>query len=141
MLAPLEDRRCLEREVAADSPAEEIEDLRRALRESRRRLRRGAWESTRQIMLLNGEIARLQARCEDYRNQVVRHESGVAIVELGRELMRLVENNERLKGTAHRMWTLEKKLAAAHAECRRLAQERDELADALYSLRQSRAGD
>lgn len=134
MLAPLEDRSRLEQEPTqtpeGERPGEEIEDLRNALRDSRLRLRRGAWQSTRQIMRLNGEVTRLQAHCESLQSQVARYESGVAVIELGRELMRLSENNERLKGAAHRVWTLEKNLAAAHEECRRLADERDALARA-----------
>ena len=110
----------------------EISALRHALRESRTRLRRSAWQSTRQICRLHAEIKRLESVCAELRRRIERHASGVAIVDLGQALMRLAENNERLKGSAHRVWQLERNLEAAHAECSRLAEERDALAAALH---------
>lgn len=124
MLAPLEDRSILERETDA---TDELADLRRALRESRIRLRRGAWQSARQICTLNAEIKRLQNERDDCRQRLDQLASGVAIVELGQALMRLSANNERLSAAARRVWQLEKNLAAAHAECARIAEERDQL--------------
>jgi cell division protein FtsB len=123
VLAPLEDRSILEREDSAS----ELADLRRALRENRRRLRRSAWQSTRQICALNAEIRRLQRERDDCRERLEQLASGVAIVELGQALMRLSANNDRLSAAARRVWQLEKNLAAAHAECARIAGERDSL--------------
>jgi uncharacterized coiled-coil DUF342 family protein len=123
VLAPLEDRSILERDDAAG----ELADLRRALRESRIRLRRGAWQSARQICALNAEIRRLRNERDDCRQRLEQLASGVAIVELGQALMRLSANNERLSAAARRVWQLEKNLEAAHAECARIAGERDSL--------------
>lgn len=141
MLAPLKDRSILEVERAletAECPEaaakSELDDLRRALRESRQRLRRGAWESTRQVSQLNAEISRLQILCNTYQSQLKRYETGVAMIELGQALMQLAEKNENLHESAQRAWLLEKTLAASHAECQRLAHERDRLEQALHQL-------
>jgi predicted nucleic acid-binding Zn-ribbon protein len=111
--------------------AEETQDLRRALRESRTRLRRSAWESTKQIAALNNEVSRLSELCTSYRQQLARFESGVAIVELGCKLMQLSAEKDALDGVAHQVWTLERTIEAAHAEFTRLSQERDALAQEL----------
>lgn len=145
MLAPLKERAVHENDAGAGAvparqgqssrpPAEEIEDLRRALRDSRSRLRRGAWESTRQIAALNSELSRQQTLGATYRRQLAQYESGAAIIELGRRLMRLSDANQQLKSVAHRVWTLEKTVAAAHAEYQRVVAERDALARQLHLL-------
>lgn len=113
------------------APAEEIEDLRRALRESRMRLRRSAWESTKRIAALNNEVSRLSSLCADYRQQIIYFESGAAIVELGSKLMQLSVRNDALNSVEHRVWTLERTIEAAHREYARLSQERDALAQEL----------
>ena len=142
MLAPLKDRSIIEGPAEPTSSTtpqcgtkSEIEDLRRALRESRDRLRRGAWESTKQISHLNAEVTRLQAICSNYEVQLECYASGVAIVELGQALMRLTDNNERLLNSAHRVWLLEKNIDAAHSECQKLATERDTLAQQLHQTK------
>lgn len=127
--------------VGIESAIEEIQDLRRALRESRTRLRRGAWESTRQIAGLNAEVSRLQKLCANYQHRLEGCESGAAIVELGRELVRLSDNNDRLKGVARRVLALEKSVEAAHAECLRLSIERDTLDRELQRLKQGGLAD
>lgn len=145
MLAPLKERAVRDNDAGAGvGPAPsgeaplvralvtEIDDLRRALRESRSRLRRGAWESTRQIAALNAEVSRLQMQSAADRRQLARYESGAAIIELGRKLMQLSDANHQLNGVAHRVWTLEKTVAAAHDECQRLAAARDALAQQLH---------
>lgn len=45
--------------------------------------------------------------------------------------MQLSETNEQRNSDAHRVWTLERTIEAAHAEYSRLAQERDSLAAEL----------
>lgn len=144
MLAPLKERSVQECDGGAPpvhqtgeatakfrSSAEETQDLRRALRESRTRLRRSAWESTKQIAALNNEVSRLTELCSTYRQQITRFESGVAIVELGCKLMQLSIEKDALHGAAHRVWALERTIEAAHAEYARLSQERDALAQEL----------
>lgn len=144
MLAPLKERAWQEspsgasgtsgpatRQVETPAPGEEPGDLRRALRESRMRLRRSAWESTKQITALNNEVSRLSTLCASYRQQLVEPESGVAIIELARQLMQLSAENEALRSVAHRVWTQERTIQAAHEEYIRLAQERDALAHQL----------
>lgn len=137
MLAPLKDRSILHHDHENNGePAlssrreleEEIVDLRRALRESRQRLRRGAWRSARQMALLHGEINRLQALYREQNERLERYLSGVAIIELGQALMRQTENNERLKGAARRVGFLEQSLESTEEQCRRLTAERNQLA-------------
>lgn len=120
-----------EAQMRGRAPDEEIEDLRRALRESRTRLRRSAWESTKRIAALNNEVSRLSSLCADYRQQMIHFESGAAIVELGSKLMQLSVKNDALNSVEHRVWTLERTIEAAHREYARLSQERDELAQEL----------
>lgn len=144
MLAPLKERALQESAAGTPSPPqaaedgirlrepeEEIRDLRRALRDSRVRLQRSALESTRRITALNQEVNRLSVLHTICRQQLARYESGEVIVELGRKLMQLSEKNEQLRSDAHRVWTLERTIEAAHAEYFRLSQERDELAEQL----------
>ena len=144
MLAPLKERSIQECDAGSpvvDQPTksktqfhsavEEIQDLRRALKESRIRLRRSAWESTTRIAALSNEVSRLSALCTSFRQQVVRYESGVAIVELGCKLMQLSEKNEALNNDSYRVWTLERTIEAAHAEYCRLSLERDALMQEL----------
>lgn len=143
MLAPLEepDRELLgsarieseasrTRRACDDDPEQEIQDLRHALRESRHRLRRSAWESTRRIAALTNEVNRLSELCASLRDQLLHYESGVAIIELGRRLMQISHENEALGDTARRVWALERAVEAAHAEYLRLSHERDVLAAA-----------
>ena len=115
MLAPLDlpPAHCQPSAESLPDLHSENADLRQALRDSRQRLRRSAWESTRQI-------ARLQ-----------RYLSGVAITELGQALMRLAENNERLKVSAQRAALLERTIATVQTECRELNRERETLLAAL----------
>lgn len=141
MLAPLKDRSILEKlDVEAStveegdvfSPeASELADLRRALKESRGRLRRSAWDSTRQICALHGQINHLESLCRSYEARLGRYASGVAMIEIGQELMRLTENNERLKNVAHRVLALEKQLTSALAAKELLSHECDRLAALL----------
>jgi len=129
MLAPLEDRRVL----ATDD--REIDDLRKALRASRLRLRRSALQSTRQIAALNAELTRLQQICERQAHQIARYAAGAVIVDLGRRLMTLSEANERLREDARRAVMLERVLGLTDAERRRLSHERDALAAELCRQR------
>lgn len=139
MLAPLKDRSILEAEgcvsatdVSPHALKRENEDLRRALRDSRQRLRQGAWESTRQISRLSAEVSQLQTLCTRYESRMDRYASSVAVIELGQALMRISEENERLRESAHRAWLLEKTLVTAHGEYQTLAAERDALAVQLH---------
>lgn len=144
MLAPLKERAVQECDGSApsaiqvalsvetgQSPAEEIQDLRCALRECRTRLRRSAWESTRQITALNNEVNRLSALCAGYRQQLARFESGVAIAELGCRLMQLSPEKNAFDSVADRVRMLEQTITAAHTEYTRLSVERDVLVQEL----------
>jgi hypothetical protein len=137
MLAPLEDRRLLtvrgcDEECAVEK---EMSDLRRALRASRLRLRRSALQSTRRIMDLNAEVARLQAMCDRQAQQITRYAAGAVIVDFGRRLMELSEANSRLVNDSRRAVVLERVLGMTEAERLRLARERDALARELARCR------
>lgn len=142
MLAPLEDRGIIEREIRspATSTARELGDLRQALRESRQRLRQSAWQSTRQIAALHREIDRLQMRCAQYENRIQRYASSQAMMDIARALMRVSEENEALRQSAQHAWQLEKNLRAAHDEYRQLRDERDALAVQLIQASQPASG-
>ena len=122
----------------ADRPVDaetEIEDLRRALYESRQRLRRSAWEGARQIHRLNDEVSRLQALCSAYEKRLECYASGAALIELGQALMRWGDRGAGAAAPAHRLLLLEQAIEAARSECLRLVQERDALAGELRRWR------
>lgn len=145
MLAPLENRALLERdegdpqsdlEPVSDGNSErrvatleaEIAALRTALRHSRQTQRRSATLSTRKIVAQQNDINRLNAIVAAQRQQLADFESGQVMIELGRQLQRLSASHADLNGAAQRVWQLEKTIRVAHAECERLARERDALA-------------
>lgn len=137
MLAPLENRSLIEREMP-NAPEERMAQqekanrtLAAALRQSRQTQRRNATLAARKIVAQTNEISRLQTLLRASQERVAALESGQAIVELGQRLMALGEANERLSDAARRIWALDKHLCAAHEECARLADERDR---ALYCL-------
>lgn len=143
MLIPLEERRCGEglaavseascdRSIPAD---DELAVLRQALRDCRKRLHRGALESTRRIARLTGDVSRLEALNTVYCQRIERLESGVTLMEMARKLMALSEDNESLRKTAQRAWLLEKRLVDAHAEYASVADERDQMLLELAQLR------
>ncbi|MCK6405136.1 MAG: hypothetical protein L6Q60_03860 [Rhodocyclaceae bacterium] len=137
MLAPLEDRSVLtvrgcDEECAVEREANE---LRRLLRASRLRLRRSALQSTRQIVTLNAEIARLQKVCERQAVQIARYAAGSVVVDLGRRLMALSVANERLVEDSRRTAMLERVLGISEAERQRLVRERDAMARELAAYR------
>src|SRR5574343_358794 len=70
------------------SAEDEIRDLRRALRESRLRLRRSAGESTRWIVSLTNEVQRLSELYARMREQLACYELSAAIVQSGYQRMR-----------------------------------------------------
>lgn len=113
--------------------AEEIQDLRHALKASRERFRRNAQRSTKRIAALCQELSGLTTLCSSYRQQLAQFESGVAVVELGCKLMQVRVEKD---AATHRAWTLERTLEAAHTEYARLAQERDALAQELALRKQ-----
>ncbi|WP_153109982.1 hypothetical protein [Propionivibrio limicola] len=147
MLIPVETKGCVDDvcelsfapAVRQDVASEQVQVLVEALRDCRRRLHRGALESTKRISRLMGDVSRLESLNHVYRERIQRLESGVAMVEMGRRLMLLSEDNERLANTACQVWTLEKNLHDAHAECSRIAAERDQLAAELANLADRRA--
>lgn len=149
MLAPLKDRSIIEpshpHQALLTTPScdekMEIEDLRRALRDSRNRLRNSAWQSTRQLSLLNAEVSNLQVHCAKQEARLEHYASGVAIIQLGQELMRLAVNNERLKEGAQRVSWLEKMLQVAHGDYQQLAAERDALVRELAQVKGERWSD
>lgn len=145
MLAPLKNRHLLERDSAdpqADLslPASEETDsrvarlesevtaLRAALRQSRRAQRRSATESASKTIAQLNEITRLNTLLTAQRQRLADFESGQAVIELGRQLQQLSASNDDLSCAVQRVWLLEKTIRAAHAECERLAGERDALA-------------
>lgn len=144
MLAPLKNRALLERDDGdpqADlSPPSvnetsrhiaelesEIASLRSALRQSRQTQRRSATISTRNIIAQRNEIAGLKAIVAAQRQRLADFESGQVMIELGHQLQQLSASNNDLSSAAQRVWHLEKTIRAAHAECERLAGERDAL--------------
>lgn len=133
LLAPLENRSLIEREGEPALTAEQGN----ALRQARRELRRSAALAARKIVSQENEILRLRNFLESSQERVAALESGQAIVELGRRLMILSLRNDELQGAAERLWTLDKTLAAAHAECERLGEERDQLAARLARRRRA----
>lgn len=142
MLIPLEERLWSERypagAAAAEAPAvvcDEFLALREALRDCRKRLHRGALESTRRIARLAGDVSRLEALNAVYCQRIERLESGVTLMEMARKLMVMREDNESLRRTAQHTWLLEKRLLDAHAEYAAVADERDQLLLELAQLR------
>lgn len=103
----------------------ENEALLAALRQSRRNQRRNASLAARKIVAQENEISRLAEIANYQRNRLNELESGQAIIELGRKLVQLSDDNHVLKEMAQRVWFLEKTIRAAHAECERLCRERD----------------
>lgn len=150
MLAPLENRALLERDDGdpqADlSPLPDDRDSRRlanlesdiaalrsALRQSRQAQRRSATISTKKIIAQLNEIAGLKNIVAAQRQRLADFESGQAMIELGRQIQQLSAANSNLSDAAQRVWLLEKTIRAAHAECERLAGERDALTLHLHS--------
>jgi predicted nucleic acid-binding Zn-ribbon protein len=144
MLAPLKNRALLERDdgnpLANLDPVprdktdrviarleSEVAALSTALRQSRRAQRRSATISTRKIVSQLNEISGLKAIVAAQRERLADFESGQVMIELGHQLQQLSASNDDLSSAAHRVWQLEKTIRAAHAECERLAGERDEL--------------
>lgn len=145
MLAPLKNRHLLERDSAdpqadlslpAAEAAEsrmarlesEVAALQAALRQSRRTQRKNATLSASKIIAQLNEINRLNELAATQRQRLADFESGQAVIELGRQLQQLSASNNDLSSAAQRVWFLEKTIHAAHAECERLARERDALA-------------
>jgi hypothetical protein len=132
MLAPLKNRSLIEREPTL-TPEERVAHLesenlalRTALRQSRQAQKRSATLAARQIVALTNDVSRLETLHRAARQRVEVLESGQAIVELGQRLMLLSEANAQLTEAAQRVWILDKTLCAAHEECARLANERDQ---------------
>lgn len=124
MLAPLKDRSIIEQEA----PELEVSHLKLALRQARIQQRRSATLSAKKIIAQENEINRLRQLLDESRRRLFELESGQAIIELGQRLMQLRARNDELVEAARRLWTLDKTLCAARAECQRLADERDRLA-------------
>lgn len=144
MLAPLKNRALLERDdgdpqadlspLPSDNTGRrlaelesEIAALRSALRQSRQTQRRSATISTRKIIAQLNEIDGLKAVVATQRQRLADFESGQVMIELGHQLQQLSASNNDLSSAAQRVWHLEKTIRAAHAECERLAGERDAL--------------
>lgn len=110
--------------------AEELRALRHALRESRVRLHRSALKRSadRRFDRRSG-AARADAA---YRQRLDLPDGGGTVAELSRRLARYAEN-DALRKEACRAGMLDKALRDAHAECARMAAERDRLADELAS--------
>ena len=106
----------------------EIDALSAALRQSRQTQRRSATISARKSVAQQNEINHLNAIVAAQRQRLADFESGQVMIELGRQLQQLSTSHDDLASTAQRVWQLEKTIRAAHAECERLAGERDALA-------------
>lgn len=111
-----------------DDVAEELWALRTALHDSRERLHRSALESTRRICALSSEVTRLEHLNSAYRRRLESMAGDDPLVDMARRLVHSREENEALKHESRRARTLEKALRDAHAECSRMASERDQLA-------------
>ena len=121
----------------ADLPGEVVEELRAlrlALRDTRERLHRGALESTRRICALTSEVTRLENLNSAYRRRLESVASDDPVIDLARRLLACREENEALRREARRAGMLEKALRDAHAECTRMASERDRLAENMVLL-------
>lgn len=149
MLAPLKNRALLERDdgdpqadlspLPSDNTGRrlaelesEIAALRSALRQSRQTQRRSATISTRKIIAQLNEIDGLKAVVATQRQRLADFESGQVMIELGHQLQQLSASNNDLSSAAQRVWHLEKTIRAAHAECERLAGERDALVQQFH---------
>jgi len=120
-----------------DLPAavlEELQALRYALRDTRERLHRGALESTRRICALTREVTRLENLNSAYRRRLESAASDDPAIDLARRVLACRDENDVLRREARRAGMLEKALRDAHAECARMASERDLLADAMALL-------
>ena len=145
-------RRMLSQTVAE---AGELEALKCALRECRQRLHRGALDSTRRIVALNSSVASLEALTQAQQSHIRNLEADLALVRAPRHPAggqdgRMASDSAALADVAwrdaqrqqqavheeaHRVWTLKKNLADAHAEYGQLAEERDHLALLCSELR------
>ena len=145
MLAPLKNRQRLERDSAdpqADLslPAEEdsvsriarleaeVAALSGALRQSRQAQLRNATESASKIIAQLNEINRLNELVATQRQRLNDMDSGRAVIELGQHLQQAHAASGDGEEAERRVWFLDKTIRAAHAECERLARERDALA-------------
>lgn len=116
---------------------EELLALRRALRDSRERLYRGALESTRRICALTGEVTRLEQLNAAYRKRLESMASDEPLIDMARRLVQCREENEMLRKALGRAGVVEKALRDAQTECTRMARERDGLALEVAMLQQS----
>lgn len=145
MLAPLKDRSILERDDAAEQPAEsdlqaENFALKQRLREVRQFQKRTATASTCRIVALTNENFRLAELNRNLQQRIDELESGQAIIGLGQQLMALQQENDELCDAAQRVWFLDRTLCATHHECERLARERDAALARLQSRTDSLMG-
>ena len=140
MLAPLRDRSLIEREAAEDDTRiarlmAENRTLAAALRQARQTQRRNATLAARKIVALTNETSRLNTLLEASRARVAELVSGQAMTEMAQRLMAMSEAKERMAEAARHAWMLDRTLCAAHAECARLAEERDRALQRLMAGR------
>lgn len=103
------------------------------MRDTRERLHRGALESTRRICALTSEVTRLENLNSAYRRRLESVASDDPVIDLARRLLACREENEALRREARRAGML-KGVARCHAECTRMASERDRLAEDMVLL-------
>ncbi len=130
MLAPLKDRSILARSGEGGERDTETM-LRQALREARQTLRLAAAKGARQTVALTNDIHRLNEENRQLRQRLDELENGQSIIALGQQLMALRAENDALIAAARRVSHLNRRLRAAHGECKRLIAAREHALDRL----------
>lgn len=116
---------------------DEISALAEALRECRKRLHRGALESTRRIATLSNEVSRLEVLNTSQRRRLELFESCLSVIETSCRLMRCGDGLDSA-AEANQVRSLEQSLNAARQEYEQVAAERDALVQALGEVRLQR---
>ena len=116
---------------------DEISALSEALRECRKRLHRGALESTRRIATLSNEVSRLEVLNASQRRRLALFESCLSVIETSCRLMRCSDAVDSAT-EANQVRSLEQSLNAARQEYEQVAAERDALVQALGEVRLQR---
>jgi seryl-tRNA synthetase len=130
MLAPLKDRSILARS-GEGSDRDTESTLRQALREARQTLRLAAAKGARQTVALINDIHRLNEENRQLRQRLDELENGQVIVALGQQMMSLRAENDAMIAAVRRVCHLNRRLRAAHGECKHLSTAREHALDHL----------